>query len=393
MPPDLLFSAIVTTDELPAATGDDAWLQAMLDAEAALARAEAAAGVIAVEVADAIADCCRSDRFDAAELGRAARGGGNPVIPLVQSLMAMVPESWRQWVHFGATSQDILDTAAVLIARRAGTLILGHLDALAAGCAGLAQRHRATIMTGRTLLQPALPITFGFKAAEWLVAVTDCRAEVAASIHRLPAQLGGAVGTLAALGDRGPAVAESFARQLDLPAAVVPWSTDRQRMARYAGALVVASGTAAKIAGDVALLMQPEVGEAAEPAAPGRGGSSTLPQKRNPVGAAAVGAAARRAVGLGSVFWGALAGEHERSVSAWPAEWQSLSELIVLAGGAVARTGETVLGLEVDFGSHGGQRGPVRRHVGGRTSEPGVVVPTRAGRRPRGGGLGWSPGG
>jgi 3-carboxy-cis,cis-muconate cycloisomerase len=346
-----LFSAIVTTEELSAATGDGAWLQAMLDAEAALARAEAAAGLISVEVADAITGCCRAERFDAAELGRAARGGGNPVIPLVEGLVALVPEPCRQWVHFGATSQDILDTAAVLIARRAADLVLRHLDGLGAACAGLAERHRATIMTGRTLMQPALPITFGFKAAAWLVTVTDCHTELASAARRLPAQLGGAVGTLAALGDRGPAVADSFARQLDLPAPVMPWFANRERSARFAGALVVAAGMAAKIAGDIALLMQPEVGEAAEPPAPGRGGSSTLPHKRNPVGAAAVGAAARRASALGSVFWGALAGEHERSVSAWPAEWQSLSELIVLAGGAVARTAETVAGMEIDAGA------------------------------------------
>jgi 3-carboxy-cis,cis-muconate cycloisomerase len=346
--PDLLFSSIITTDELLQVTGDQSWLQAMLDAEAALARAEAGAGVIASEAAGAIAECCRAERFDAGELGRAARDGGNPVIPLVRALTAAVPAPARDWVHFGATSQDILDTAAVLIARRGTTIVAGHLAGLADACAALAERHRRTIMTGRTLLQPALPITFGFKAAEWLVDVTDCRLDLMEAVDRLPAQFGGAVGTLAALGDDGPAVGAAFARELGLPPAVMPWHAARQRTARFAGTLAALSGTAAKIAGDVALLMQAEVGEAREPAAAGRGGSSTLPHKRNPVGAAAVGAAARRTAALASVFYGALAGEHERSVSAWPAEWQSLSEMLTLAGGAAARVRDTIAGLEVD---------------------------------------------
>jgi 3-carboxy-cis,cis-muconate cycloisomerase len=351
VPPDLLFSSIVTTDELLGATGDRAWLQAMLDAEAALARAGASVGAIPDEAANAIAGCCRAERFDPVELGRSARAGGNPVIPLVRALTDLVPMPFRDWVHFGATSQDILDTAAVLIARQGAAITAGYLTALAGSCADLAERHRRTIMIARTLLQPALPITFGLKAAQWLVAVTDSRIELEDAARRLPAQLGGAAGTLAALGDHGQEVAFRFAAELGLPVAVVPWHSNRLPTARFAGALALASGTAAKIADDVALLMQAEVGEAAEPAAPGRGGSSTLPHKRNPVGAAAVGAAARRALALTSVFYTALAGEHERSVSAWPAEWQSLSELIVLSGGAVARAADTLAGLEVDAGA------------------------------------------
>lgn len=348
MPTDRLFAPIVTTDDLLDATGDGAWLAALLDAEAALARAEARTGVIPAAAAEAITRACRAGGFDAAEIGRAARGGGNPVIPLVARLAQEVPPDARDWVHWGATSQDILDTAAVLVAGRAGRLIASDLGRLADGCAALAERHRDTLLTGRTLLQPALPITFGLKAAGWLTGVTDCRRSLDAALSGLAVQLGGAAGTLASLGPDGPSVLAAFAAELGLPEPVMPWHSSRQRVAALAGALGSAAGTAAKISGDVALLMQQEVAEASEPAAPGRGGSSTLPQKRNPVGAAAVGAAARRAIALVGLYYESLAGEHERHLTSWPVEWQSLGDLLSLAGGAVARTAETVEGLEVD---------------------------------------------
>ncbi|HET9077983.1 MAG TPA: 3-carboxy-cis,cis-muconate cycloisomerase [Acidimicrobiales bacterium] len=355
MPSDALFSHIVTTDELLEATGPGAWLAALLDAEAALARAEADTGVIPAEAAEAIAAACRADLFDPEEIGRQARAGGNPVIPLVARLVERTGAGGKDFVHWGATSQDILDTAAVLVARRAGRIIADDLCSLADGCAVLADRHRHSVMTGRTLLQPALPITFGFKAAGWLVGVTDCRGAVDRALAGLAVQLGGATGTLASLGSAGPAVAAAFARQLDLPEPVMPWHSSRQRMVALAAALGQAAGSAAKISGDVALLMQDEVAEAFEPAADCRGGSSTLPHKRNPVGAAAVGAAARRASALVGLFFGSLAGEHERPLVAWPVEWQSLGELLALAGGAVARTAETVGGLEVDVAAMSGR--------------------------------------
>ncbi|MDE3203288.1 MAG: 3-carboxy-cis,cis-muconate cycloisomerase [Acidobacteriota bacterium] len=338
---------MVSTDEFLAATGDAAWLEALLGAEAALARAEATVGVIPASAARAISAACRAAGFDAADLGRAARAGGNPVIPLVARLTAAVDPEARPFVHWGATSQDILDTAAVLVARRAGSLIVSALDRLAAGCAELAGRHRDTVMTGRTLLQPALPVTFGLQAAGWLVGVTDCRLNLTGALSGLAVQLGGAAGTLASLGPDGPAVLRAFAAELQLPEPVMPWHTSRQRLAALAGALATAAGTAAKVSGDIALLMQHEVGELYEPAAPGRGGSSTLPHKRNPVGAAAVGAAARRASALVGLFHDGLAGELQRHLVSWPVEWQSLGDLLALAGGAVARTAETVEGLEV----------------------------------------------
>jgi 3-carboxy-cis,cis-muconate cycloisomerase len=347
LPADSLFAPITTTDELLEATGDRAWLQAMLDSEAALARAEAEAGLVPVEVSDAISRCCQSHRFDPVELGRAGRAGGNPVIPMVQALTSMVAPQAQRWVHWGATSQDILDTAAMLVAERATKLIAADLARLADGCDALAEAHRRTVMVGRTLLQPALPITFGFKAAGWLVAVTDCRHELERAVSGLAAQLGGAAGTLAALGVRGAEVAAAYARLLGLPEPIVPWHSARQRTARLSAALAMVAGTAAKVSGDVALLMQAEVSEASEPPGPGRGGSSTLPQKRNPIGAAEVGSAARRAVALLPVFFDGLGAEHERSLAAWPAELHSFTELLLSSGGAVARTADTITGLEV----------------------------------------------
>jgi len=351
LPTDHLFSHIVTTDELLAATGDSAWLAAMLDAEAALARAEAHAGVISAEVASAIAAGCKSEAFDVEEIGRQARDGGNPVIPLVSRLREVVGPGARDFVHWGATSQDILDTAAVLVARRSGRVIDAGLLRLADSCATLADSHRSTVMAGRTLLQPAVPITFGMKAAGWLGGVIDARQALAAAVDGLAVQLGGAAGTLASLGSRGPEVVSAFAGELGLPEPVMPWHTARERTASLAAALGLVAGTSAKIAGDVALLMQHEVGEAFEPGGPGQGGSSTMPHKSNPVGAAAVGAATRRAHALVCLFFESLSGEHERHVTSWPVEWQSLGELLALTGGAVARTAETVGGLEVVAGA------------------------------------------
>lgn len=343
-----LFGPLFATDEQLEAVGATAWLQAMLDVEAALAAAEADVGLVPATAAEAIGAACRAEGFDAAELGRAARGGGNPVIPLVAALEAAVPEAARAWVHHGATSQDVLDTAAVLVARRALAPLDGDLVDLATACATLADRHRATLMPGRTLLQQALPITFGLKAAGWLVGVLDARRLLVDAGDRLAVQLGGAAGTLASLGDAGHLVLARLAVRLDLPEPVLPWHTARQRIAELGNALAVTTGTVAKIAGDVGLLAQSEVAEAAEPAGPGRGGSSTLPHKRNPVGAALARAAAARTQALAGVLVGALVAEHERPLGAWHSEWQPLTELLTLCGGAVARTAETVAGLEVD---------------------------------------------
>ncbi len=339
-----LFAPIFVSDELLTATGARAWLQALLDAEAALAAAEADCGVIPAAAAGAIAASCQGSRFDPAVIGREARRDGNPVIPLVAALRAEVPAEARSWVHWGATSQDILDTAAMLVATRAGAAIDADLGRLGDACAGLARSHRSTVMAGRTLLQQALPITFGLKAAGWLVGVDDARDQLRLARARLAVQLGGAAGTLASLGATGPAVLSAFAHRLGLAEPVLPWHTTRQRVAGLAGALGMVAGTAAKICSDVVLLAQTEVAEVAE-ANPGT--SSTLPHKRNPAAAVSAMAAARRAHALVPVLLAGLVAEHERAVGAWQSEWESLSELLALTGGAAARAADVAAGLDV----------------------------------------------
>jgi 3-carboxy-cis,cis-muconate cycloisomerase len=341
---DRLFAPIFASDDVLAATGDSAWLQALLDSEAALARAEADCGVIPGVAAEAIAATCQAARFDPEALGRAARRDGNPVIPLVTALRAAVSGPAASWVHWGATSQDILDTAAMLVASRALAPIDAALQRSAEGCAGLARAHGDLVMAGRTLLQQALPISFGLKAAGWLAGLDDARAQLELARSRLAVQLGGAAGTLASLGSAGPAVLHAFADRLDLAEPVLPWHTARQRVSGLAGALGTVAGTAAKICTDVVLLAQNEVGEMTEAAA---GGSSALPQKRNPATAISVLAASRRALALVPVLQAALVAEHERAIGGWQSEWESLSQLLALAGGAAAGAAHVVESLEV----------------------------------------------
>ena len=273
-----LFGPIVTTDALLAATSDRAWVQAMLDAEGALARAEETLGVVPAGSAAAIGASCDAGLFDIDALGHGARLGGNPVIPLVAALRGRVGGPAAEWVHLGATSQDILDTASMLVAGRAISLIEPELSGLCEATAELCERHRSTLMAGRTLLQHALPITFGLKAAGWLTAETEGRAALRSVRRRLPVQLGGAAGTLASLGGRGTEVVGLMASTLELTAPPLPWHTDRTIVAELAATLGMLAGIGSKIAWDVALMMQTEVAEALEPSAPGRGGSSTLPK-------------------------------------------------------------------------------------------------------------------
>jgi 3-carboxy-cis,cis-muconate cycloisomerase len=331
---------------------DRAFLQAMLDAERALAVASARAGVVPEAAAAAIAAACQAGRFDPGDLGRRAPAAGNPVVPLVQDLTRAVteaagPEAAR-WVHAGATSQDILDTAVSLVASRALDPVLDDLAGAAEAAAGLADRHRATALAGRTLGQQALPTTFGVKAAGWLVALDEAAAGLdRVRIERLAAQLGGAAGTLASLGPDGVEVASRFAAELGLAEPVLPWHTDRTRVGELAGALGVTAGVLGKVALDVTLLAQTEVAEVSEAGGEGRGGSSTLPHKRNPVTAVLVTAATRRVPGLVATLVATMAQEHERATGAWHAEWEPLAELLRLTGGAASRTRELLAGLEV----------------------------------------------
>ena len=344
-----LFGPIFVPDEIREAVGGHAWLQAMLDAEAALAVAEARAGLIPTEAAEAIAGCCDAARFDPGEIGYEGRATGNPVPPLVKALTRALPDDAARHVHKGATSQDITDTAAMLVARRALDLILSEVDGIAAACARLADDHRETVMPARTLLQQALPTTFGLKAAGWLVAVLEARKRLlAARESGLAAQLGGAAGTLASLGPEGIRVLEEFARELGLAEPVVPWHAARLRIAEVGSTLALVAGVVHKLALDVVLMAQTEVAEVAEPSDGGRGGSSTLPHKRNPVGSVLAAACARRVPPLAQTLQAAMAQEHERAAGgAWHAEWEALSDALALTGGAAAAMREVVEGLQV----------------------------------------------
>ncbi len=344
MPSDV-FDRIFVSEELREAVSDRAWLQALLDAERALAAAEARAGVIPADAADAIAAACHADRLDTAELAERARAAGNPVEPLVRALSGAVEDDAARYVHWGATSQDVLDTAAMLVSRVALDLILERLVGVARQCARLADAHRSTPMVGRTLLQQAVPTTFGLKAAGWLIGVLDARRGLLRVRESLAVQLGGAAGTLAPLGDHGLEVARFFAEELALQEPVAPWHTNRVRVAELGAALAVAAGVVAKIGLDLALMSQAEVGEVAE--AEG-GASSTMPQKRNPVGSALAIACARHVNAHASTLIAALPQEHERAVGAWHSEWPALTGALAFTGGAAEAALRALDGLEVD---------------------------------------------
>jgi 3-carboxy-cis,cis-muconate cycloisomerase len=340
-----LFGTLFVPDAIREEVSDRAWVAAMLEFEAALAAAEARAGVIPEEAAAAIAAACHAERFDAKALGRAARAPGNPAAPLVRALTEAVEGEAARFVHWGATSQDVMDTAAMLVARRALALIAAELEAIAATCARLADEHRDTPMAGRTLLQQALPTTFGLKAAGWLVGILDAQRRLSAV--PLAAQLGGAAGTLASLGGAGLRVLSLLAEELDLEEPALPWHTGRARVAELGAALALAAGMLEKIAHDVALMAQTEIAEVAEGAGPGRGGSSTLPHKRNPVGSVLAIACARRVRGESSILLAAMAQEHERGAGAWQAEWQAVAGALAYTGGAAAAVRDVLDGLDV----------------------------------------------
>jgi 3-carboxy-cis,cis-muconate cycloisomerase len=345
---DSLFGPVFTTEDLAEATSGRAWVAGMLAFEAALAMAEAEVGLVPPDAATAIARCCREADIDPAALGRAARLGASPAIPFVAELRRRLPAEAEGWVHFGATSQDVIDTALILVLRRVTDLVLADLGRLARAAAMLAKEHRSTLAAARTLLQHAGPTTFGRKAAGWLVAVMEVGDNLReARRSRLAVQLGGPAGTLASLGGAGPRVVELVAAELGLEVPALPWHTDRTRVAEVSCALALCAGTAGKVALDVSLLMQTEVSEVFEPSAAGRGASSSLPHKRNPAMAAEVLAACRRAEALAGVVLSGMVQEQERAVGAWQAEWQTVPELARAAGGAVSFAADMLAGLEV----------------------------------------------
>jgi 3-carboxy-cis,cis-muconate cycloisomerase len=331
---------------------DRARLQGMLDFEAALARAEARTGVIPASAAAAIGAKCQASLLDFDSLARAAARAGNLAIPLVKQLTALVganDEEAMRFVHWGATSQDAIDTGMVLQQRAALELIDGELERLSNILAALAEKHRTTVVAGRTWLQQALPTTFGAIAAGWLDAVDRHRDRLAEVRRRAEVlQFGGAVGTLASLGARGMDVAKALGEELQLALPAIPWHGHRDRLAEVGTSLGLCAGTLGKIARDVSLQMQTEIGEVFEPAGEGRGGSSTLPHKRNPVTCSVVLATAIRVPGLVSSLLAAMPQEQERGLGGWQVEWEVLPEVIGLAGGALHHLTEMMAGLEID---------------------------------------------
>ncbi len=344
--------------------GDTAWLQAMLDAEAGLARALERAGLAPAGTGEAVTATAKADNFDPNELGELAALTGNPVPGLARALARRVPQTAVSAVHRGATSQDILDTAAMLLAKRAIDVMLADLAQAAEAAAGLAEAHRASIMIGRTLLQQAVPVTFGLVAAGWLTSVDEaCEGLAAVRSERLAVQFGGAAGTLASLGEVGPQVAALLAEELELALPVLPWHTDRLRIIDLGVALARVAAALGKIARDVTLLAQEEIGEISEgggpsaargadpqaaAASPRRGGSSAMPHKRNPVASIAILGCTRQVPGLLGILVSNSEHELQRAAGAWHAEWEPLAALLRLTGSASSWAAELLPGLVVD---------------------------------------------
>jgi 3-carboxy-cis,cis-muconate cycloisomerase len=348
----MIFDALFGDPPANALLSDTSLVGAMLRVEVALARAEASIGMIPARAVDAIEQSADASRFDLAALATEAASAGNLAIPLVRHLterVARIDADSARYVHWGATSQDIIDTAMVLQLRDAAAIVLASLERASDAAAVLAQRHATTIMAGRTWLQHATPITFGLKAAGWMSALDRASAHLRDARTRAHVlQLGGASGTLAAFGDRGMDVARAMAAELALTVPEAPWHSSHDRFATLACALGVATGVMGKIARDISLLAQTEVAEAFEPAGDGRGGSSTMPQKRNPVGSSVVLAASLRVPGLVAAVLAAMPHEHERALGGWQAEWETIPALVRLTAGAARHTADMLGGLEID---------------------------------------------
>jgi 3-carboxy-cis,cis-muconate cycloisomerase len=343
---------MLSSAAMRAVCDDAAYLQHMLDFEATLARAEAATGVIPARAAAPIANACKASSFDLPALAEAATRSGNLAIPLIKALAAVVAKAdadAARYVHWGATSQDVIDTAAMLTLRAAIEALLPDIDRAITGFAKLARRHRDTAVVARTWLQHALPMPLGLKLAEYAAALHRSRTRLKRlRSEALALQFGGAAGSLAALGDKGLLVAERLAQELKLPLPDAPWHTHRDRIAEAASVFAIVAGTCGKIARDIQLMMQTDVAEAFEPSGEGRGGSSTMPHKRNPVAAATALAAATMAPNLAATIFAAQVQDHERSAGPWHAEWPTLPMLQLVTSGALAAIVDIAEGLEVD---------------------------------------------
>lgn len=351
-PSNQLFDAYFTAPAMRAIFCDHGRVQGMLDFEAALARAEAHVGLIPAEAVAPIEAACKAELYDFSALAVAIGSAGNSAIPLVKALGKKIAASAAEaerFVHLGATSQDVMDTGLVLQLRAAIALLEQDLTELADALAAQAQRHADTPLAGRTWLQHATPVTLGMKLAGMLGAVTRHRQRLAELKPRLLVlQFGGASGSLAALGEQAMPISEALAAELQLHLPEQPWHTQRDRLVEFASLLGLVAGSLGKLGRDISLLMQTEAGEVFEPAAPGKGGSSTMPHKRNPVSAAVLIGAATRAPGLVATMLAAMPQEHERSLGLWHAEWETLPELCCLVSGALQQALLVVPGLEVD---------------------------------------------
>jgi 3-carboxy-cis,cis-muconate cycloisomerase len=343
-----LFDGTFARGGAAGAVSDEAWFRALLAAEGALSRAAAQVGLVPTTAADAVtAACAEPSRMDLATVVAKAADAGNPVPPLVRVLQDAVGERDAVAVHVGATSQDILDTALVLIARNAIAAIDDDLRTASDAAARLAAAHRDDVVMGRTLLQQALPTTFGLKAAGWLAGLDGARLRLAEVVASLPVQYGGAAGTLAGSNGSGLALRTAFAAELGLVDTPVPWHTVRLPIADLAGALGAAAGVVATVAVDLLLLAQTEVAEVSEGGA--RGGSSAMPHKHNPVAAISARACARRAPGLVGTLFAAMEQEHERAAGAWHSEWPTLTALLTTVGSAAAWLADSLEGLRPDI--------------------------------------------
>jgi len=347
-----LIEALVTTEPLSEVFSDSSILQAMLDFEVALARAEAVVGLVPKSAADCIAAAAHASEFDIPALSRGMFRAGTPSIPVIKALTEKVrardPEA-AGWVHWGATSQDVADTVLILLLKRARTILAGDLQRLEKALLALSEQHKTTVMLGRTLLQAAPPVTFGLKVAGWLGALSRAGKRLQSAFDEaLVLQFGGASGTLASLTDKGTVVARALAEELALSCPEAPWHTHRDRLANLLCCCGVLTGSLGKMARDISLLMQSEVAEVAEPGGEGRGGSSTMPHKRNPIACALTLAAAQRIPGLVATYLSAMVQEHERAVGGWQSEWPTVASVVQSTGSAASSMAEVAEGLSVD---------------------------------------------
>ena len=349
-----IFKPLFTDDEISTLLSDGAFVRALVEVEVALARAEARAGVIPAKAAEQIAQA-NADKVDVAALTRGTIRSGFPIIAFVQELRKQVRPEAAPFIHWGATTQDIMDTACVLQLRAVIKVLRARLGEIARHLSALAKDHRDTVLAGRTHGQQALPITFGLKVASWIAPlVRHVERLVEISPRLLVVQFGGAAGTLAALGEKGLQVTNEFAKELNLGEPIMPWHTQRDGFVEFAGWLSLVTGSLGKIAQDVILLAQTEVGEAGESAEAERGGSSTMPQKSNPITSELIVAAARTNAALLSAMHQAQIQEHERATHGWQVEWLALPQMILLTGGALKHALYLAENLQVDAAAMGG---------------------------------------